>query len=63
MISRRLRRTTAPVVNPQRKPTTKDRRARRFLRRAILDATEPHSAAMTATATSSEMNSGTSEPI
>jgi hypothetical protein len=58
-MSRQLRRTITPAVNPHKKPTVKYRRARCFLLRAIADAVYPHTAAVAATATNREINCGT----
>ncbi|MBY0286324.1 MAG: hypothetical protein K2X52_04160 [Mycobacteriaceae bacterium] len=58
-MSRQLRRTITPAVNPHKKPTVKYRRARCFFRRAIADAVWPHTAAMAAIATNRKMTCGT----
>lgn len=60
-MSRHRRRTTAPTAKPQSRPAAKYRPARSLLRRVILDAMAPLSAAIAANATSSEMTSGTND--
>ena len=49
-MSRHLRRTTTPAVNPQKRPTRNTPRVRRLFRRATAEAMYPHSAAATPTA-------------
>lgn len=58
-MSRQLRRTITPAVNPHKKPAVKYRRVLCFLRRAIADAVWPHTAAVAATATNRRINCGT----
>jgi transposase len=58
-MSRQLRRTITPAVNPHKKPTVRYRRALCFFRRAIADAVWPQMAAMAATATNRKIACGT----